>query len=68
MGDVYMGRSYNVVYGLSKNIIITSVDSINTDNETGITGEGYSIARQDGMHFSPEFETSFKFYQHRVIL
>lgn len=65
-GDVFIGHSTNIIYGISKIMGITPTSEIQTGTNSIADHSSYSIAINDGLRVSPEFRTHF-IYSQRII-
>ncbi len=70
MGDLFFGRSSNIIYGLARAIEVMRYDEI-LDTETIadsviINDETYYLAQKNAMRFSPEVNTTFVYTQNHI--
>jgi hypothetical protein len=65
-GDVFVGHSTNIIYGLSKNMGIMPLDDVQDGKDTISIADTYAISIKDGLRLSPEFDTYF-IYSQRII-
>ncbi len=63
-GDLFIGRSTNIVYGLSNLLDLIPVDQCETCLDTEVSG--YRIGTDLGLRVDPQFSTGFAFSQFEI--
>jgi hypothetical protein len=62
-GDVFIGHSTNIVYGISKIMQIMPINEIPAYSDTISTSGSYVISIENGLRVNPEFNTMFVYSQ-----
>lgn len=65
-GDVFIGHSTNIIYGISKIMKIMPDTEVASGSDTIAEYNSYAIAIEDGLRVNPEFDTYF-IYSQRII-
>ena len=65
-GDVFIGHSTNIIYGISKIMKIMPGTEVASGSDTIAEYDSYAIAIEDGLRVNPEFDTYF-IYSQRII-
>ena len=70
MGDIFFGRSTNIIYGLANSLEIMPIEEV-IDNTTiikelKIDDKDYALAQKQALRFSPEVSTTFIYTQNHI--
>lgn len=65
-GDVFIGHSTNIIYGISKIMKIMPGTEVPSESDIIAENDSYAIAIEDGLRINPEFDTYF-IYSQRII-
>lgn len=66
MGDIYIGNSTNILYGLTNSISLLPRDSDPSKLLNTPSGGNYAIGRSQGMAFGPTFNTRFVYTEYQL--
>ena len=65
-GDVFVGNSTNILYGLTDNIAIMKTAEVHSNHTSFATGGAYSVATSKGIAYGEKFDTRFIFTQYTL--
>ncbi len=65
-GDVFVGHSTNIVYGISKLMKIMPKEKVPSYSDTISKYNGYALSIENGLRVNPEFNTMFV-YSQRIV-
>lgn len=66
-GDIFIGNSTNIIYGLSNDFNLLDTTDVLSADETGITNGKYTLAIKTGLYIAPEIGTKFIYTQDHII-